>query len=79
MCINERHEVLVVQELRASTSTSQGNWKLPGGLVDLGEELDGEQLLLSGLSLPIPRPDGPLPPVSFLHFTRNTQHSHNFC
>lgn len=40
MCINERHEVLVVQERRAATTTSQGSWKLPGGLVDLAEELD---------------------------------------
>jgi ADP-ribose pyrophosphatase YjhB (NUDIX family) len=39
MCLNEKHEVLCVKEKRAPAATSQGSWKLPGGLIDLGEEI----------------------------------------
>ena len=39
MCLNDRHEVLCVKEKRAPAATSQGSWKLPGGLIDLGEEI----------------------------------------
>jgi len=39
MVLNERHEVLCVKEKRAPAATSQGAWKLPGGLIDLGEEI----------------------------------------
>ena len=39
MCLNDRHEVLCVKEKRAPAATSQGAWKLPGGLIDLGEEI----------------------------------------
>ena len=39
MAMNERYEVLAVQEKRAPSTTSQGSWKLPGGLLDLGEDI----------------------------------------
>ena len=35
----ESREVLCVKEKRAPAATSQGSWKLPGGLIDLGEEI----------------------------------------
>jgi len=39
MVLNEQREVLCVKERRAPAATSQGAWKLPGGLIDLGEEI----------------------------------------
>jgi len=39
MVLNDRQEVLCVKEKRAPAATSQGSWKLPGGLIDLGEEI----------------------------------------
>jgi 8-oxo-dGTP pyrophosphatase MutT (NUDIX family) len=39
MVVNGRNEVLVIQERRGVTSTMKGFWKLPGGLVDPGENL----------------------------------------
>lgn len=39
MALNERFEVLAVKEKRAPAATSQGSWKLPGGLLELGEEI----------------------------------------
>lgn len=39
MALNERGEVLAVKEKRAPSATSQGAWKLPGGLLELGEEI----------------------------------------
>ena len=37
--LNAKNEVLVVKEARAPNVKSQGSWKLPGGLIELGEEL----------------------------------------
>ena len=39
MALNESYEVLAVKERRAPASTAQGAWKLPGGLLELGEEI----------------------------------------
>lgn len=39
MCVNDKLEVLCVKEARAPAATSQGAWKLPGGLIELGEEI----------------------------------------
>ena len=40
MVLNEADgTVLCVKEKRAPAATSQGSWKLPGGLIDLGEEI----------------------------------------
>jgi ADP-ribose pyrophosphatase YjhB (NUDIX family) len=39
MALNDRFEVLAVKEKRAPAATSQGSWKLPGGLLDLGEDI----------------------------------------
>ena len=39
MVINSQQEVLCIKEKNAPAATSQGSWKLPGGLIDLGEEL----------------------------------------
>jgi ADP-ribose pyrophosphatase YjhB (NUDIX family) len=39
MALNDRGEVLVVKEKNAPAVTSQGAWKLPGGLLNTGEEI----------------------------------------
>ena len=39
MALNDNNEVLVVKEKCAPAATSQGSWKLPGGLLNLGEEI----------------------------------------
>ena len=39
MVINARDEVLVIQERRGVTANLTGFWKLPGGLVDPGEDM----------------------------------------
>ena len=39
MVINARDEVLVIQERRGPTASLKGFWKLPGGLVDPGEDM----------------------------------------
>ena len=39
LVLNDDLEVLCVKEKRAPAATSQGSWKLPGGLIDLGEEI----------------------------------------
>ena len=39
LTLNARNEVLVIKEARAPNPRVQGSWKLPGGLLDLGEEL----------------------------------------
>ena len=39
MIINGRGEVLAIQERSGPTAALEGFWKLPGGLVDLGEDL----------------------------------------
>lgn len=39
MVVNGRGEVLVIQERRGPTARLKGFWKLPGGLVDPGEDL----------------------------------------
>ena len=39
MVVNGRNEVLVIQERRGPTAALKGFWKLPGGLVDPGEDM----------------------------------------
>lgn len=39
LVLNEQHEVLCVKEKNSPAVTSQGAWKLPGGLIELGEEI----------------------------------------
>jgi ADP-ribose pyrophosphatase YjhB (NUDIX family) len=39
LALNDRREVLVVKERVNPSAKLQGSWKLPGGLMDLGEEI----------------------------------------
>ena len=39
MVVNARDEVLVIRERRGPTAALEGFWKLPGGLVDPGEDM----------------------------------------
>ena len=44
-CVNKKHEVLLVKEQSKSVS----GWKLPGGYVNLGEEIGGRSTAWGGL------------------------------